>query len=71
MRKHLGIECSARDGWLWRFRNRHRLCDAQLRGEAGGADTGGAEVYWVQLNELIKKEGLMSQVYNADEIDLF
>ena len=70
--KHLGIECSASDGWLWRFRNRHGLCDTQVRGEAGSADTAGAEVYRVKLNELIKKEGLlMSQVYNADETGLF
>ena len=59
-------------GWLWRFRNRHGLRDAQLRSEAGGADIAGAEVYRVQLNELIKKEGLlMSQVYKADETGLF
>ena len=68
LRKHLGIECSASDGWLWRFRNRHGLRDTQLWGEAGGADTAGAEVYRIQLNELIKKEGLfMSQVCNADD----
>ena len=42
--KHLGIECSASDGWLWRFRNRHGLRDTQVRGEAGGADAAGAEV---------------------------
>ena len=70
--KHLGIECNASDGWLWGFHDRHGLRDTQLRGEAGGADTAGAEVYWVQLNELIKKEGLlMSQVYNANETGLF
>ena len=46
--------------------------DTQLRGEAGGADTAGAEVYRVRLNELIKKEGLlMSQIYNANETGLF
>ena len=54
--KHLSIKCSASDVWLWRFRNRHGLRDTQLRGEAGGADTASAEVYRVQLNELIKKK---------------
>ena len=30
------------------------------------------EVYWAQLNELIKKEGLLkAQVYNADETGLY
>ena len=70
--KHLGIECSACDGCLWRFCTRHGQRDMQLRGEAGSADTAGAKVYRVKLNELIKKEGLlMSQVYNANEIGLF
>ena len=32
----------------------------------------GAEVYWIQLDELIKKEGfLLSQVYKADETGVF
>ena len=54
--KHLSIECSASDGWLWRFRNRHGLRDTQLRGEAGSADTAGTKVYRVKLNELIRKK---------------
>ncbi|XP_045104407.1 tigger transposable element-derived protein 7-like [Portunus trituberculatus] len=70
--KHLGIQFSASDGWLWRFRNRYGLRDLVVRGEAGSADTVSAEVYRVKLNELIKDEGLlMSQVYNANETGLF
>ena len=53
--KHLGIECSVSDGWLWHFCNQDGLHDLQVRGEALSVDTAAGEVYWVQLNELIKK----------------
>ena len=56
--KHLGIECSVSNGWLWYFCNQHRLCDIQVRIEAGSVDTADAEVYQVQLNELRKKDFL-------------
>ena len=37
--------------------SKHGLSDLQVRDEAGGVDTPAAEVYRVQLNELIEKEG--------------
>lgn len=60
------------DGWLWRFRNRHGLFNATVRGEAGDADTASIEPFRIKLDKLIQDEHLSySQVYNGDETGFF
>ena len=57
---------------LWRFRNRHRLFNGIVRGEAGDVDTASIEPFWIKLNRLIGDEHLgYSQVYNGDETGSF
>ncbi|KAG7177538.1 Tigger transposable element-derived protein 7-like 7 [Homarus americanus] len=70
---HMGIEnFEACDGWLWRFRNRHGMCNNITHGEAGSAPTEDIEPFRDRLNDLIKSEGLLiSQVYNVDESGLY
>ncbi|KAG7161849.1 Tigger transposable element-derived protein 7-like 13 [Homarus americanus] len=70
---HMGIEnFEASDGWLWRFRNRHGMCNKITHGEAGSAPTEDIEPFRDRLNDLIKSEGLLiSQVYNVDETGLY
>ncbi|KAG7172017.1 Tigger transposable element-derived protein 7-like 10 [Homarus americanus] len=70
---HMGIEnFKASDGWLWRFRNRHGMCNKITHGEAGRAPTKDIEPFRERLNDLIKSEGLLiSQVYNVDETGLY
>ncbi|CAM1300043.1 Uncharacterised protein r2_g991 [Pycnogonum litorale] len=43
--QHMGIEFKASTGWLWRFRNRHGVCNKVEHGEAGSADTTAVEPY--------------------------
>ncbi|CAM1298588.1 Uncharacterised protein r2_g825 [Pycnogonum litorale] len=43
--QHIGIEFKASTGWLWRFRNRHGVCNKVEHGEAGSADTTAVEPY--------------------------
>ncbi|XP_062854201.1 tigger transposable element-derived protein 7-like [Trichomycterus rosablanca] len=74
--RHMGIEFKASDGWLWRFRNRHGLCNTLQHAQAGSADASAnasaVELFRLKLNELIKTEDMhLSQVYNADETGLF
>ena len=58
--------------WRWRFRNRHGLFNATVRGEAGDADTASIELFQIELNRLIEDECLSySQVYNGDETGFF
>ncbi|KAG7157955.1 Tigger transposable element-derived protein 7-like 24 [Homarus americanus] len=70
---HMGIEnFEASDGWLWRFRNRHGMCNKITHGKAGSAPTEDIEPFRERLNDLIKSEGLLiSQVYNGDETGLY
>ncbi|KAG7157467.1 Tigger transposable element-derived protein 7-like 19 [Homarus americanus] len=70
---HMGIEnFEASDGWLWRFRNRHGMCNKITHGEAGSSPTEDIEPFRERLNDLIKSEGLLiSQVYNGDETGLY
>ncbi|KAG7159730.1 Tigger transposable element-derived protein 7-like 2, partial [Homarus americanus] len=70
---HMGIEnFEASDGWLWRFRNRHGMCNKIMHGEAGSAPTEDIEPFRDRLNDLIKSEGLLiSQVYNGNETGLY
>ncbi|KAG7172964.1 Tigger transposable element-derived protein 7-like 33, partial [Homarus americanus] len=70
---HMGIEnFKASDGWLWRFRNRHGMCNKITHGEAGSTPTEDIEPFRDRLNDLIKSEGLLiSQVYNVDETGLY
>ncbi|KAG7176855.1 Tigger transposable element-derived protein 7-like 56 [Homarus americanus] len=65
----MGIEnFEASDGWLWRFRNRHGMCNKITHGEAGSSPTEDIKPFRERLNDLIKSEGLLiSQVYNGDE----
>ncbi|KAG7155834.1 Tigger transposable element-derived protein 7-like 23 [Homarus americanus] len=52
---HMGIEnFEASDGWLWRFRNRHGMCNKITHGEAGSAPTEDIEPFRERLNDLIK-----------------
>ncbi|KAG7169737.1 Tigger transposable element-derived protein 7-like 16, partial [Homarus americanus] len=70
---HMDIEnFEASDGWLWRFRNRHGMCNKITHGEAGSTPTEDIEPFRERLNDLIKSEGLLiSQVYNGDETGLY
>ncbi|KAG7154717.1 Tigger transposable element-derived protein 7-like 9 [Homarus americanus] len=70
---NMGIEnFEASDGWLWRFRNRHGMCNRITHGEAGSAPTEDIEPFRDRLNDLIKSEGLLiSQVYYVDETGLY
>ncbi|KAG7172019.1 Tigger transposable element-derived protein 7-like 15, partial [Homarus americanus] len=70
---HMGIEnFEASDGWLWRFRNRHGMCNKITHGKAGSAPTEDIEPFKERLNDFIKSEGLLiSQVYNGDETGLY
>ena len=65
----MGIESfKARDGWLWRFRNRHGIGNKVERGEFGSA----VEHFRLKFNRLMKKENLhLGQLYNADDTVLF
>ncbi|KAG7166500.1 Tigger transposable element-derived protein 7-like 43 [Homarus americanus] len=69
----MGMEnFEASDGWLWRFRNRHGMCNKITHGEAGSAPTEDIEPFRERLNDLIKSVGLLiSQVYTGDETGLY
>lgn len=67
--RHLGVHCIASNGWLWRFRNQHGLRDVIVPCEANCAGTASAALLGTKSNELIKKEDLLSQLYNPDETD--
>ncbi|KAG7159808.1 Tigger transposable element-derived protein 7-like 58, partial [Homarus americanus] len=54
--QHLGIPFKASDGWLWRFRNHHGICNRKLHGEAGSAQTEEVELFKQKLNQGIGVE---------------
>ena len=62
----------ASDGWLYRFRKRHALCDTKVSGESASAPTEDIEPCRQKLKKIIDDEGLvLTQVYNFDETGLF
>ncbi|KAG7171943.1 Tigger transposable element-derived protein 7-like 48, partial [Homarus americanus] len=56
--KHLGILFKASDGWLWRLRNCHGICNRKLHSEARSAQTEEVEQFRLKLNQLIKDKEL-------------
>ena len=70
---HLGIsDFKGSEGWLWQFRNRHRLFDKVLHGEAGDADESSMAPFHEKLEKLTSDEGLSSsQIYNKDATGIF
>ena len=48
---HIGMDSfKANDGWLWRFRNRHRIGNKVEHGESGSADISAVEPFRLKFN---------------------
>ena len=66
------LQFNASKGWFERFKQRQNLHNIKLTGEAASADTVAASLYPKILKDVIESGGyLPSQVFNADETDLF
>ena len=77
VKKNLGtsddtFEFKAIRGWFEKFKNRSKIHKVIRHGEASSSKKEATKKFVVQFNDMVKKEGLLSQqVFNAGETDLF
>jgi hypothetical protein len=63
------FKCS--QGWLRRWKQRHRVKQVTISGESRSADIAAAEEFLPKFQECFEKEGLTAeQIFNADETAL-
>lgn len=70
--KHLGVEnfvCS--NGWLTRFKERHRICTGRICGEAKSCDSNALEEWLEKVWPELRENYCDEDIFNADETGLF
>jgi hypothetical protein len=61
---------SASNGWIFRFKQCHRLVFKKLAGESAAVDTSATDLWFERLPELMEGHEARD-IYNADETGLF
>jgi hypothetical protein len=60
------------DGWLWRWKFRHRICQFNIEGESASGDSAAAAQFPETLRKAIAGGGYTDeQLYNCDETALY
>jgi hypothetical protein len=60
------------DEWLWRWKDRHGICQINIKGESASGDSAAAEQFPETLRKAISDGGYTNeQLYNCDEAALY